>query len=87
VRGGSSGAERAGLDQVQGKNSVWALVSPLPARCLLKWPKENKFRNLQIFLVGCKHISKGVEWWWFGSIWSCFAKSQNAYDLTYVSKS
>jgi hypothetical protein len=80
------GAERAKLDQVQEENEVWAPISTLPAKCLWKCPKENYFRILKFFLVGCIHILSGAFWWWWWSKWSWYAKSHFAYDLDYVRK-
>jgi hypothetical protein len=58
------------LDQVQGKNGVWAQFFTLPARCLIECPQEKYFGNLKLFLVGCNQILNGAFWWWWWSKWN-----------------
>jgi hypothetical protein len=52
------------------KIEVWAQIYTLPAKCLWKCPKENYFRNLKFFLVGCVQIFSEAFWWWWWSKWN-----------------
>jgi hypothetical protein len=73
------GRARVGPSPLQ--NPAWATLDTLPARCLMKCPKENDFQILERFLVGCIHIIFEVDWWWWWSNLISFARIQNAHDL------